>query len=101
MNSMKYLVDISVEPIGTNSTSISRYVKLVYEVLKAKGIKFYPAPSMTTLEIDDITQLGYIIKDIDDTLAKEGVKRIVTIMKIDDRRDKENSIEHKLEVIKM
>ncbi|MCY0883626.1 MAG: thiamine-binding protein, partial [Acidianus infernus] len=62
---------------------------------------FYPAPSMTTLEIDDITQLGYIIKDIDDTLAKEGVKRIVTIMKIDDRRDKENSIEHKLEAIKM
>ncbi|AWR96528.1 MTH1187 family thiamine-binding protein [Acidianus sulfidivorans JP7] len=98
---MKYLVDISVEPIGTNSTSLSKYVRLVYEVLKSKNIKFYPAPSMTTLELDDITQLGYIIKDIDDALAKEGIKRIVSILKIDDRRDKENSIDHKLEVIKM
>ncbi|ARM75008.1 MTH1187 family thiamine-binding protein [Acidianus manzaensis] len=98
---MKYLVDISVEPIGTNSTSLSKYVKIVYQVLKSKNIKFYPAPSMTTLELDDITQLGYIIKDIDDTLAKEGVKRIVSILKIDDRRDKENSIDHKLDVIKM
>jgi uncharacterized protein (TIGR00106 family) len=98
---MKYIVDISVEPIGTGTTSISKYVKIVYEVLKSKGIKFYPAPSMTSLELDDITQLGYIIKDIDDALAAEGIKRIVSFMKIDDRRDKENSIEHKLEVIKI
>lgn len=97
---MKYLVDIAVEPIGTGSTSISKYVKLALEILKSKGIKFYPAPSMTTIELDDITQLGYLIKEIDDALAKEGVKRIVTILKIDDRRDKESSIEHILEAIR-
>ncbi|EZQ01716.1 MULTISPECIES: MTH1187 family thiamine-binding protein [Acidianus] len=98
---MKYLVDISVEPIGTGSTSISSYVKAVYEVLKAKGVKFYPAPSMTTLELDNIEDLGKIIKEIDNKLTDMGVKRIVTIIKVDDRRDKENSIDHKLDVIKM
>lgn len=97
---MKYLVDISITPVGTNSTSVSRYVKLVHEILKTKGVKFYPSPSMTTIELEDITQLGYLLKDIDDALAKEGVKRIVSMLKIDDRRDKENSIEHKLEAIK-
>lgn len=97
---MKYLVDIAIVPVGTNSTSVSKYVKIVHEILKSKGLKFYPAPSMTTIELEDITQLGYLIKDIDDAIAKEGVKRIVNILKIDDRRDKENSIEHKMEAIK-
>ncbi|MBW9140768.1 MAG: MTH1187 family thiamine-binding protein [Candidatus Aramenus sp.] len=96
---MKYIVDISVEPIGTGSTSLSPYIKTVYEVLRKRGLKFYPAPSMTSIELDDITQLGYLIKEIDDALAELGVKRIVTILKVDDRRDKENSIDHKLEVI--
>ena len=96
----RYLVDISVEPIGTSSTSLSKYVKIAFEVLKEKGLKFYPAPSMTTIELDDITTLDSLIKEINDRLEKEGVKRIVTIVKIDDRRDKENSIDHKLDVIK-
>ncbi len=97
----KILVDISVEPIGTSSTSISKYVKIAFEVLKKRGLKFYPAPSMTTIELDDLTLLGSIIKEINDRLEKEGVKRVVTIVKIDDRRDKENSIDHKLDVIKI
>lgn len=96
----KVLVDISVEPIGTQSTSLSPYVRKVLEVLDKLGVKYYPAPSMTTLELDDITKLGNILKAINDELEKMGVKRIVTIMKVDDRRDKENSIEHKLEAIK-
>ncbi|WP_054846559.1 MTH1187 family thiamine-binding protein [Sulfuracidifex tepidarius] len=97
----KVLVDISVEPIGTSSTSISRYVRIAFEVLKEKGLKFYPAPSMTTIELDDLSSLGSIIKEINDRLEKEGVKRVVTIIKVDDRRDKENSIDHKLDVIKL
>ncbi len=96
----KYLVDISVEPIGTSSTSLSKYIKIAFQVLKEKGLTFYPAPSMTTIELDDISILGQIIKEIDDKLEKEGVKRVVTIIKVDDRRDKENSINHKLDVIK-
>lgn len=97
---MKVLVDIAVEPLGTSTTSISKYIKKVFEILDKKGIKYYPAPSMTTIELYDITQLGYLLKEINDELEKMGVKRIVTILKIDDRRDKENSITHKLDVIK-
>ncbi|WP_221289283.1 MTH1187 family thiamine-binding protein [Stygiolobus caldivivus] len=96
----KILIDISVEPIGTSSTSLSPYVRKVFEVLDRLGLKYYPAPSMTTIELEDITQLGIILKEIGDELEKMGVKRIVTIMKVDDRRDKENSLQHKLEVIK-
>lgn len=97
---MKVVVDIAVEPIGTSSTSISRYVRKVIEVLQSEGLKVYPAPSMTSFELDDLTRLGFILKRIDDELEKEGVKRIVTILKIDDRRDKETSIDHKLEVVR-
>ena len=97
---MKVVVDIAVEPIGTSSTSISRYVRKVIEVLQSEGLKVYPAPSMTSFELDDLTRLGFILKRINDELEKEGVKRIVTILKIDDRRDKETSIDHKLEVVR-
>lgn len=97
---MKILVDIAVEPLGTASTSISPYVRKVLEILDKKGIKYYPAPSMTTIELEDLTQLGYLLKEINDELEKMGVKRIITLLKIDDRRDKENSIDHKLEVVR-
>lgn len=97
---MKVVVDIAVEPIGTSSTSISRYVRKVIEVLQSEGLKVYPAPSMTSFELDDLTRLGFILKRINDELEKEGVKRTVTILKIDDRRDKETSIDHKLEVVR-
>ena len=97
---MKVLVDIAVEPLGTSSPSISKYVKKVLEILDREGIKYYSAPSMTTIELDDITKLGFILKEIDDELEKMGVKRILTLLKIDDRRDKENSIERILEAIK-
>lgn len=97
---MKVLVDIAVEPLGTSSPSISKYVKKVLEILEKEGIKYYTAPSMTTIELDDITKLGYLLKEIDDELEKMGVKRILTLLKIDDRRDKENSIERILEAIK-
>jgi uncharacterized protein (TIGR00106 family) len=96
---MKVVVDLAVEPIGTGSTSISEYVRTAIEVLKRNGLKVYPAPSMTSFELDDLTKLGYILKQVNDELEKKGVKRVVMILKIDDRRDKETSIEHKLQVV--
>jgi len=96
---MKVVVDLAVEPIGTGSTSISKYVNTAIEVLKRRGLKVYPAPSMTSFELEDLSQLGCILKEIDDELEKMGVKRVVTFLKIDDRRDKETSIQHKLEAL--
>ncbi|MGC9105322.1 MAG: MTH1187 family thiamine-binding protein [Thermoprotei archaeon] len=96
---MKVVVDLAVEPIGTGSTSISEYVRTAIEVLKRNGLKVYPSPSMTSFELDDLTKLGYILKQVNDELEKKGVKRIVMILKIDDRRDKETSIEHKLQAV--
>jgi uncharacterized protein YqgV (UPF0045/DUF77 family) len=43
--------------------------------------------------------LGYILKEIDDEQENKGVKRVVTFLEIDDRRDKGTSIQHKLEAV--
>ncbi len=97
---MSYLIDIAITPVGTGSTSVSSYVKVVLEVLRRRNLKYFVAPSMTTFEIDDLNSLGEIVKEIHDELVLKGAMRIVTLIKIDDRRDKENSIDHKLNAIK-
>lgn len=97
---MRVILDISVEPIGTSSTSLSPYVRAVYDFLERKGYNFYPAPSMTTVELEDLNSITPLLNGILKTLEEMGVKRTVIHMKLDYRIDKENSISHKLQVIK-
>jgi uncharacterized protein YqgV (UPF0045/DUF77 family) len=51
----KAVVDLVDESIGTGSASISKYVNVAIEVLKRRRLKVYPAPSMTSFELEDLS----------------------------------------------
>ncbi len=93
------LVDIHVSPVGTCSTSVSEYIKIAINVLKRKRVKFIIGPFSTSFEISNFNELASIINEIHDELYKAGVKRIVTEIRIDDRRDKEITLESKIKAV--
>ncbi|MGB9728999.1 MAG: MTH1187 family thiamine-binding protein [Thermoprotei archaeon] len=93
------LADIHVSPIGTCSTSVSEYIKIVISVLKRRNIKFIVGPFSTSIEIKDFNELALIINEIHEELYKIGIKRIVTEVRIDDRRDKEITLESKIQAV--
>lgn len=93
------LADIHVSPIGTCSTSVSQYIKIAINVLKKRHVKFIIGPFSTSFEINDFTELASIISEIHEELYKSGIKRIVTEIRIDDRRDKNITLESKIKAV--
>lgn len=93
--------ELSVLPIGTGSTSLGEYIAKSINALKnVDGIRYQVTPMGTLLESDSIDRIFTAAKAVTNTLFKLGVKRVETILKIDERRDKKTSLEDKLRSIK-
>lgn len=92
--------EISVYPIGTDSTSMSIYVARAIEAISDfKGIKYQITPMGTVLESDKIEKIFEASKIITETVHRMGVKRVEVILKIDSRSDKTQTIESKVESV--
>lgn len=90
------IVEIAVDPIGTSSPSVGDYIRRVVEVIKRRGLKHWVGPMGTSIEISSFKELGELLQDIHDELNRLGVMRIVTAVRIDDRRDKGIDMEYKV-----
>lgn len=93
------IVEISVVPVGTNSTSVSPYVRTALEVIKKSGLNYELNPMGTCIE-GDWDKIFAVIKEIHETLAALGCTRLVTTIKIDDRRDKSVTMKEKVARVK-
>ncbi|MDP8024026.1 MAG: MTH1187 family thiamine-binding protein [Nitrososphaeria archaeon] len=93
---MSVIVEIAIDPIGTNSTSVSGYIRKVVEAIEKMNLKYQVGPMGTSFELKSVKQLGDILQTIHDELNKQGINRIVTTVRIDDRRDKEETMEYKV-----
>lgn len=89
--------EVSIIPIGTTSTSISEYVAESEKALKKHDSLNCSITGMgTQIEGQNIDEILAAIKDMHDAQALKGAQRIYTIVKIDDRRDKQNSLAQKV-----
>jgi len=94
------IIELSVNPIGTGTPSVSRYVARAVEVLaEEKNIKYETTPMGTIIE-GDLGHLLALVQKMHEAVFEAGVKRIVTVMKIDDRRDKAASMSSKIESLR-
>lgn len=93
------IVDVTVIPIGTESPSVSSYVADLHRILKEYEeigkIRFQLTPMNTIIE-GDLPVLFQVIQDIHESPFQQGIKRVATNIRIDDRRDKETTMEGKL-----
>lgn len=94
------IAELSVVPLGTTSPSVSKYVKTALEELKRSGVKFEVGAMSTTIETENLETLFSAVKMAHEAVFTAGAKRVVTTLKIDDRRDKDASIISKLEALK-
>ena len=93
------LAQLSVYPIG-EGTSVSRYVKKGIKVIKESGFKYEIGGMSTSLEVPDLDSLFKLVMDAHKAQLDEGAKRIIIDLKVDDRRDKEATIDTKRNAIK-
>jgi len=93
------VAQLSVSPVGKN-VGLSRYVKKVIEVLRNEPISIETNAMATVIEAEDIETLFAAVKKAHNCLFETGVQRVITELKIDDRRDKNATIASKLNDIK-
>ena len=91
------MVEISIVPLGTKTTSISQYVARAVGVLQGdKDIK-YELTAMGTIIEGDLEHLLTLVRKMHEAVFDAGIARVVTTVKIDDRRDKSPSMSGKIE----
>jgi uncharacterized protein (TIGR00106 family) len=89
------IAQLSISPVG-KGTSLSKFVKAVLEVLEKENVKFETNAMATVIETDDLETLFEIVQKAHHKILEFGVGRVITDLKIDDRRDKSITIESKL-----
>ena len=90
------IVQVSIVPIGTKTTSISGYVARALKVLQnQRSVKYKLTPMGTVLE-GDLDKVLRLVRKMHESVFEEGVQRVVTIVNIDDRRDKRATMESKV-----
>ncbi|WP_045521383.1 MTH1187 family thiamine-binding protein [Neobacillus niacini] len=94
------IVDITVIPVGTATPSVSEFVAEIQKVLqKYEGkVKFQLTPMSTLIE-GDLKLLLEIVQELHEVPFQKGLQRVCTNVRIDDRRDKENTMERKLQSV--
>ena len=94
-------VEVSITPVGTGSTSVSEYVVESEKALKKHTNLTYKLTGMgTEIQGNSLDEIFAAIKDMHEAQIKKGAQRISAIIRIDDRRDKEGSLEEKVQSVK-
>jgi uncharacterized protein (TIGR00106 family) len=88
------VAELSVVPVGTASASISNYVAGAVKIVRASGLK-YELSSMGTNVEGDVAAILELAGKVHEACFKAGAVRVLTTVKIDDRKDKPLTIEGK------
>ena len=87
------VAQITVLPFGTGA-SISKYVAGAVRVIAESGLK-YELSAMTTIVEGDVDSILALMKKVHESCFDEGAVRVLTSLSLDERRDKELTIEGK------
>ena len=93
------LVEISIIPLGTSTPSVSEHIAMSLKPLHKAGLKYTITPMGTVIE-GDLDTIMDTVRQMHEACFKKDVQRVVTTIKIDDRRDKPVTIENKVQSVK-
>ena len=89
---------LSIAPIGKD-VSVSKYVKEVIEVIKKHDVKYETNAMATVIETKDLETLFNIVQEAHMAMVYSGAERVITELKIDDRKDKNATMESKIKAL--
>ena len=93
------IAEVSFSPIGTATPSLSRFVAAAVRVLERHPeVKHELNPMGTVLE-GERADIIKVIEEMNEAIFAAGAMRVGTTLKIDERRDKIASMEHKVDTV--
>ncbi|MBA7692744.1 hypothetical protein ES703_101311 [subsurface metagenome] len=97
--SKEVIAEISVIPLGTATTSLSHYIAACIDTIKQAPDISYQLTAMGTIIQGPLERVLELAQKMHEAPFAQGAKRVVTNIKIDDRRDKPITIASKAEAV--
>lgn len=94
------LVEVSIIPLGTGTPSVSKYIAQAVKVLQGEEDIKYELTAMGTIIEGDLERLLALVSKMHEAVFNAGAMRVVTTIKIDDRRDKTSGMSNKMDSLK-
>ena len=94
------IVEVTIVPMGTATTSLSRYVADCHKVLQEAIELKYELNSMGTVIEGDLSRILEVIRQMHEIPFTAGEGRVSTLIRIDDRRDKVSTMQGKVQAVK-
>lgn len=93
------VAEVSIIPVGTGDTGISQYIATCLEVLEGRTDISYRLTPMGTVIEGSLDKVLEAIRKMHEVPFSKGASRVVTTLKIDDRRDKPSTMAGKVESV--
>jgi uncharacterized protein (TIGR00106 family) len=93
--------EISIAPIGTSDTSMSKEIAAAYNAIRniRKLKKVTLTPMSTQVESDNLDDIFEAIHAAHDSAKSAGAKRVISTIRIDERLDKPNTLDEKVQSV--
>lgn len=95
----KVIVQFTTAPIG-EGVSVSRFVVEALREVEGSGLRFQLTPMSTVFEAESLREAVEVILRAHEAIFQAGASRVITDIKIDDRRDEPRRMEDKVEKVK-
>ncbi len=92
------LMEISVVPLGTGTPSVGSYVARIKTFLEEKGVP-HRLTDMGTIVEGEARELLKLAAELHELPFQAGVKRVYTVIKLDDRRDRKVHLGEKVKSV--
>ena len=93
------IAEVSVIPLGTASAGLSHYVAACVDILKQAPDVSYQLTAMGTIIQGPLERVLELAGKMHQAPFAQGAQRVVTTIKIDDRRDKPLTIDGKVKAV--
>jgi len=93
------IAEIKIVPVGTVTTSLSRYIAACINTVKQAQDISYQLTAMGTIIQGPLEQVLELAQQMHEVPFTMGAKRVVTTISIDDRRDKSATMESKVRAV--
>ena len=93
------VAELSIVPIGTGEAGVSHYVAACLEILEGREDLSYRLTPMGTVIEGSLDKVLEVTRQMHEVPFNKGAYRVVTTLKIDERRDKLSTMAGKVEAV--
>ncbi|MCL6479243.1 MAG: MTH1187 family thiamine-binding protein [Peptococcaceae bacterium] len=93
------IVEVSVVPLGTGTTSLSEFVAGCVKVIRDEKDLQYRITPMGTVIAGDLDIIFGVIRRMHEQPFIAGAGRVLTTIRVDDRRDREATMSGKVAAV--